>query len=324
MKKSLHILGLLLAAFFASCSEDCEECAPCASITNEGKDSAYTQDSVPAIHDTIHDTIKIYSKPQDTTYFRDTIYIYKDTVYDTSYLDKTYRSFIYQKPDNTLDTVTALASNLDCETTGDTFHCRLRDNRCLESAVIYDYNKKTIGPAPAVIICQIGSKCISTIDTIRVDSSYHKTQIVILDDTLRINYGDGATTKYIPSMQIPPLNKDSIRLWLDTLDTRAKDFNLKTFQSPYTLTGKNLPDKIRIEKDDWNTYTTKITNLDFCNSSFTDYPPKLDSIPSTVKNYLQEPLPNDTTITWTLIYEDQNGMKDSMEVTSLFLGGAEK
>lgn len=320
MKNHLIAFGLLLAAFFASCSEDCEECTPCASETSAEKDSLYNQDSISVIHDTIYDTISVISEPPDTTYFRDTLYLYKDTVYDTSYYDQREMSFIYQNEKSLLDTITAQAQNLNCEFTADSFHCRLKENSCSVMPYTININKKTYGPAPIIKLCEVGTICKTVVDTIRVDSSYHKKRTITLTDTIRINYSDSAQTNYIPSAQIPQIDKDSVKSWLDTLDTRLKDFGQGTFQSPYSLTGKNLPDGIRLGVD----IQTSIQLVDIssgpCNTTYTDYPPALQSIPSVIYNNLQEPFQNDTTITWMLIYEDQYGTKDSMEVTTVFLG----
>lgn len=324
MKNHLIVFGLLLAAFFASCSEDCEECTPCASETSAEKDSLYNQDSISVIHDTIYDTISVISDPPDTSYFRDTLYLYKDTVYDTSYYDQREMSFIYQNEKSLLDTITAQAQNLNCEFTADSFHCRLSENSCSVMPYTININKKTYGPAPIIKLCEVGTICKTVVDTIRVDSSYHKKRTITLTDTIRINYGDSAQTNYIPSAQIPQIDKDSVKSWLDTLDTRLKDFGQGTFQSPYSLTGKNLPDGIRLGVDIQTSIQLVHITTNPCNITYTDYPPALQRIPSVIYNNLQEPFQNDTTITWALIYEDQYGTKDSMEVTTVFLGGKEE
>lgn len=324
MKNHLIVFGLLLAAFFASCSEDCEECTPCASETSAEKDSLYNQDSISVIHDTIYDTISVISDPPDTSYFRDTLYLYKDTVYDTSYYDQREMSFIYQNEKSLLDTITAQAQNLNCEFTADSFHCRLSENSCSVMPYTININKKTYGPAPIIKLCEVGTICKTVVDTIRVDSSYHKKRTITLTDTIRINYGDSAQTNYIPSAQIPQIDKDSVKSWLDTLDTRLKDFGQGTFQSPYSLTGKNLPDGIRLGVDIQTSIQLVHITTNPCNITYTDYPPALQRIPSVIYNNLQEPFQNDTTITWALIYEDQYGTKDSMEVTTVFLGSKEE
>lgn len=324
MKNHLIVFGLLLAAFFASCSEDCEECTPCASETSAEKDSLYNQDSISVIHDTIYDTISVISDPPDTSYFRDTLYLYKDTVYDTSYYDQREMSFIYQNEKSLLDTITAQAQNLNCEFTADSFHCRLSENSCSVMPYTININKKTYGPAPIIKLCEVGTICKTVVDTIRVDSSYHKKRTITLTDTIRINYGDSAQTNYIPSAQIPQIDKDSVKSWLDTLDTRLKAFGQGTFQSPYSLTGKNLPDGIRLGVDIQTSIQLVHITTNPCNITYTDYPPALQRIPSVIYNNLQEPFQNDTTITWALIYEDQYGTKDSMEVTTVFLGSKEE
>lgn len=312
--------GLLLTAFFISCAKNCDEDIPCAS-TAANEYLGIPQDT---IRETIHDTISVISEPPDTTYFRDTLYLYKDTVYDTSYYDQREMSFIYQNEKSLLDTITAQAQNLNCEFTADSFHCRLKENSCSVMPYTININKKTYGPAPIIKLCEVGTICKTVVDTIRVDFSYHKKRTITLTDTIRINYGDSAQTNYIPSAQIPQIDKDSVKSWLDTLDTRLKDFGQGTFQSPYSLTGKNLPDGIRLGED----IQTSIQLVDIssgpCNTTYTDYPPALQSIPSVIYNNLQEPFQNDTTITWMLIYEDQYGTKDSMEVTTVFLGGKEE
>lgn len=312
--------GLLLTAFFISCAKNCDEDIPCAS-TAANEYLGIPQDTIrETIHDTIHDTISIISEPPDTTYFRDTLYLYKDTVYDTSYYDQREMSFIYQNEKSLLDTITAQAQNLNCEFTADSFHCRLKENSCTEVLPIWDITEITKGPAPNIKLCVLGNNCKSVVDTIRVDSSYHKKRTITLTDTIRINYGDSAQTNYIPSAQIPQIDKDSVKSWLDTLDTRLKDFGQGTFQSPYSLTGKNLPDGIRLGVDIQTSIQLVHITTNPCNITYTDYPPALQSIPSAIYNNLQEPFQNDTTITWMLIYEDQYGTKDSMEVTTVFLG----
>lgn len=309
MKYYFLVFALLLAAFFASCGEDSGDYSPVISTHRSQDDS---------------------TAAADTFFIRDTVYIYADTVFDTSFYDTIeYKSFIYQKGEDLFDTVTARAEDLDCQVTKDSLHCKLREiiTHCYtnytseattEDRVIKKENDIVKAPYPESYTCPTNKICKRVKDTIYVDSAYHYRRLMPYTYTTKLNYGKKPLTKYVPYTKIPPLNKDSIREWLDTLDSRLIYFGAKAFSSPYTLTSKQLPYWASI-RDVTQKYRVSYI-LPCYDTTYTNYPLQINNVSSAPFNELQAPLANDITVTWDLFYENQYGIKDSMEVTSVFLG----
>ncbi|HHX15785.1 MAG TPA: hypothetical protein GX724_06450 [Fibrobacter sp.] len=133
-------------------------------------------------------------------------------------------------------------------------------------------------------------------------------------DTIFLNYGKSKLMDYIPYQEIPPINTSLLKKTLSVIDSKRNFVLSDTIISSYTFEAKNFLDGIKFEEY----YFFVEYTVDYCAGG------DIIMYPESVKRKMYylintgRDLPRDTTINWTLVYTDQYGRSDSLEMKTLF------
>ena len=141
-------------------------------------------------------------------------------------------------------------------------------------------------------------------------------------DTIFLNYGKYKLMDYIPYQEIPTINKSLLKKTFSVIDRKKNHLSSDTIISSYTLEARNFLDGVEFEE-----YYERLVDLSYnimdveppCQTIITLYPePLKERKMYYLKNTGGITLPKDTTINWTLVYTDQYGRSDSLEMKTLF------
>ena len=138
-------------------------------------------------------------------------------------------------------------------------------------------------------------------------------------DTIFLNYGKYKLMDYIPYQEIPTINKNLLKKTFSVIDRKKNHLSSDTIISSYTLEARNFLDGVEFEEyvEYLGDYSVKWDEP--CQTIITLYP---EPLKERKMYYLNNTggitLPKDTTINWTLVYTDQYGRSDSLEMKTLF------
>ena len=138
-------------------------------------------------------------------------------------------------------------------------------------------------------------------------------------DTIFLNYGKYKLMDYIPYQEIPTINKSLLKKTFSVIDREKNHLSSDTIISSYTLEARNFLDGVEFEEyfEYLGDYSVKWDEP--CQTIITLYPePLKERKMYYLKNTGGITLPKDTTINWTLVYTDQYGRSDSLEMKTLF------
>ena len=138
-------------------------------------------------------------------------------------------------------------------------------------------------------------------------------------DTIFLNYGKYKLMDYIPYQEIPTINKNLLKKTFSVIDRKKNHLSSDTIISSYTLEARNFLDGVEFEEyvEYLGDYSVKWDEP--CQNIVTVYPEPLKERKMYYLSKLEElSLPKDTTINWTLVYTDQYGRSDSLEMKTLF------
>ena len=138
-------------------------------------------------------------------------------------------------------------------------------------------------------------------------------------DTIFLNYGKYKLMDYIPYQEIPTINKSLLKKTFSVIDREKNHLSSDTIISSYTLEARNFLDGVEFEEyfEYLGDYSVKWDEP--CQNIVTVYPEPLKGRKMYYLSKLEElSLPKDTTINWTLVYTDQYGRSDSLEMKTLF------
>ena len=133
-------------------------------------------------------------------------------------------------------------------------------------------------------------------------------------DTIFLNYGKSKLMDYIPYQEIPPINTSLLKKTLSVIDSKRNFVLSDTIISSYTFEAKNFLDGIKFKEYDLLVEYT----VDYCaGGDIIMYPESVKRKKYYLINTGRD-LPKDTTINWTLVYTDQYGRSDSLEIKTFF------
>ena len=138
-------------------------------------------------------------------------------------------------------------------------------------------------------------------------------------DTVFINYGESKLTDYLPYRKIPELDTLRIKKLFTTANVDEGIELSDTIESNYKFSQNGLPSGV----DFYNVRTADRAKIqgpytpDNC-AIRVSYPSLSVYAYQLQKKNNSAVVPKDTTITWTLIYTDQYGRGDSLEVKTKF------
>lgn len=138
-------------------------------------------------------------------------------------------------------------------------------------------------------------------------------------DTVFINYGESKLTDYLPYRKIPELDTLRIKKLFTTANVDEGIELSDTIESNYKFSQNGLPSGV----DFYNVRTADRAKIqgpytpDNC-AIRVSYPSLSVYAYQLQKKNNSAVVPKDTTITWTLIYTDQYGRSDSLEVKTKF------
>jgi hypothetical protein len=138
-------------------------------------------------------------------------------------------------------------------------------------------------------------------------------------DTIFLNYGKYKLMDYIPYQEIPTINKSLLKKTFSVIDREKNHLSSDTIISSYTLEARNFLDGVEFEEyvEYLGDYSVKWDEP--CQTIITLYPEPLKERKMYYLSKLEElSLPKDTTINWTLVYTDQYGRSDSLEIKTFF------
>ena len=138
-------------------------------------------------------------------------------------------------------------------------------------------------------------------------------------DTIFLNYGKYKLMDYIPYQEIPTINKNLLKKTFSVIDRKKNHLSSDTIISSYTLEARNFLDGVEFEEyfEYLGDYSVKWDES--CQNIVTVYPEPLKGRKMYYLSKLEElSLPKDTTINWTLVYTDQYGRSDSLEIKTFF------
>ena len=177
----------------------------------------------------------------------------------------------------------------------------------------------------------------------RIAKNHYKD--TIYDTTYQnLNFGKNALVKYIPITKIPKLNKKKIKKRLSKLSGEACS-EIANLKSNYTFEAIGLPEgfvwKVDSNESNEEPYEAYIKHDDSvekcfvakvshrprfytppsitstCTCSYTYLPEQEEAFYSKLFNGSLESY-KDTTITWKLVYKDQYGRGDTLDITTKF------
>ena len=159
-------------------------------------------------------------------------------------------------------------------------------------------------------------ECISNFDSLNLDEYDMASEN---RDTIFLNYGKYKLMDYIPYQEIPTINKSLLKKTFSVIDREKNHLSSDTIISSYTLEARNFLDGVEFEEyfEYLGDYSVKWDEP--CQTIITLYPePLKERKMYYLKNTGGITLPKDTTINWTLVYTDQYGRSDSLEMKTLF------
>ena len=184
-------------------------------------------------------------------------------------------------------------------------------------------------------LCYIGSTqlvCYTKNDCTRCYSASKYNPARITEKTLFINYGPNKITEAMPIYDIPALDSVAFRAAFAQLDYKTEDYLSGQIFSNYQLRAKGLPEGMsfkssptipRSSSSYWSPYSSSqvFYIMNACiDQVHNRYPfAYVENWNVNLYNADTQTLKNDTTITWTLIYTDQFGRRDSLAVTTKFI-----
>ena len=164
------------------------------------------------------------------------------------------------------------------------------------------------------------------------DTALQKKQKVIYKN---LNFGKDAIVNYIPIADIPAFDRNNVAHFFSYI-SGSPCSKLLTFHSNYKIEAIGLPDYFKWDEDDrkkWMSISKDTTGQNVCEShslrSPSIHPPLLRYIksrhflPEQEKNYEYQLLNTsilykDTTFSWKLVYKDQYGRGDTLDITTKF------
>jgi len=163
--------------------------------------------------------------------------------------------------------------------------------------------------------------CISNSDMLLLgeydSASVYRVDISTNPDTILINYGKSKLMDYIPYQEIPLINKSLLKKIFSVIDREKNHLSSDTIISSYTFDAKNFLDGIKFEE--YYFFVEYTVDYYCAEGKFIMYPePSKKQKMYYLKNTGEISLPKDTTINWTLVYTDQYGRSDSLEMKTLF------
>ena len=150
-----------------------------------------------------------------------------------------------------------------------------------------------------------------------------------------LNFGKNAIVNYIPIADIPAFDRNNVAHFFSYI-SGSPCSKLLTFHSNYKIEAIGLPDYFKWDEDDrkkWMSISKDTTGQNVCEShslrSPSRHPPLLRYIksrhflPEQEKNYEYQLLNTsilykDTTFSWKLVYKDQYGRGDTLDITTKF------
>ncbi len=159
-------------------------------------------------------------------------------------------------------------------------------------------------------------ECISNFDSLDLDEYDTASEN---RDTIFLNYGKYKLMDYIPYQEIPTINKSLLKKTFSVIDRKKNHLSSDTIISSYTLEARNFLDGVEFEEyfEYLGDYSVKWDEP--CQNIVTVYPEPLKGRKMYYLSKLEElSLPKDTTINWTLVYTDQYGRSDSLEIKTFF------
>ena len=248
-------------------------------------------------------------------------------VCDTTYVNAKAYSFVYYSGKNKLDTITETTDKISCDVWNGYFECTVKK--------YYSCQKVMVTKMPI----QFSNE---------KKRAKHKTIEVKVGDTTYINYGKHRLTDFIPSYhEIPSFNAEKLKEAFDTVvvekpvysDTKLTGESRKILDY-YQIEGKELPPWAYVShtsgkmivfdgKDGTPSIDTTIMSSDGCvqalmsgcfSVSYVKYPKDLVMYRSKIHVYgdTTEIPQKDTTIKWMAHYTDMYGVKDSLQIETLF------
>lgn len=137
-------------------------------------------------------------------------------------------------------------------------------------------------------------------------------------DTIFLNYGKYKLMDYIPYQEIPTINKSLLKKTFSVIDREKNHLSSDTIISSYTLEARNFLDGVEF-KEYFFEYEVNLPYEQPCQAIITRYPePLKERKMYYLNNTGKTTLPKDTTVNWTLVYTDQYGRSDSLEINTLF------
>jgi len=158
--------------------------------------------------------------------------------------------------------------------------------------------------------------CMSNFDSLDLDEYDMASEN---RDTIFLNYGKYKLMDYIPYQEIPTINKNLLKKTFSVIDRKKNHLSSDTIISSYTLEARNFLDGVEFEEyfEYLGDYSVKWDEP--CQNIVTVYPEPLKGRKMYYLSKLEElSLPKDTTINWTLVYTDQYGRSDSLEIKTFF------
>lgn len=136
-------------------------------------------------------------------------------------------------------------------------------------------------------------------------------------DTLFLNYRERKKMDYLPYQKIPQINFSILRRVLEKISTDNIGALTDTIVSAYKLKAKNIVQgvdfvyRIPLEKAETN------QTVNSC-AAVAEYPQPVKRFRYQLFRDEKKVLPRDTIIKWTLIYTDQYGRSDSLDIKTKF------
>src|SRR5574344_394700 len=159
-------------------------------------------------------------------------------------------------------------------------------------------------------------ECISNFDSLNLDEYDMASEN---RDTIFLNYGKYKLMDYIPYQEIPTINKSLLKKTFSVIDREKNHLSSDTIISSYTLEARNFLDGVEFEEYYERLVVYSVKWDEPCQTIITLYPePLKERKMYYLKNTGGITLPKDTTINWTLVYTDQYGRSDALEMKTLF------
>lgn len=138
-------------------------------------------------------------------------------------------------------------------------------------------------------------------------------------DTIFINYGESKLMNYLPYQKIPPFDKQKFLNLFSVLDVAEQVGLSDTIELNYALSQNGLFPEIDFfrVRSSYQMVPKDLIIVDPCYGKVS-YPSLSVYAYQLQKKNNSAVVPKDTTITWTLIYTDQYGRSDSLEVKTKF------